>query len=153
MWKYDIQLNLVLNITYCAKFIFICVFLCISGVSACTLTCLVSGNVVRTYSNVADGTRCDHQNPFVYDVCINGRCQVLLNSRLHFLYPTASFDTTFWPQATSIFVFWSSFFLCVCMCVFHFLELRNFGSVYINLVHIRCSYSGKLRSESRGGEW
>ncbi|CAH3174133.1 unnamed protein product [Porites evermanni] len=46
----------------------------ISSVSACTLTCR-SGNSVRTYGNVADGTRCDHQNPFVYDVCINGQCQ------------------------------------------------------------------------------
>lgn len=97
-WNCDWILNLLCEI----KLIFICVYLCISGVSACTLTCR-SGNSVRTYGNVADGTRCDHQNPFVYDVCINGQCQVLLNSRLNLLYPIASFDTRFWPQVTSIF--------------------------------------------------
>ena len=147
-WNCDWILNLLCEI----KLIFIGVYLCISGVSACTLTCL-SGNSVRTYGNVADGTRCDHQNPFVYDVCINGQCQVLLNSRLNLLYPIASFDTRFWPQVTSIFgdilaiaPYSKAVFFFECVCVFYFLELE---SVYINLVHIRCSHSGKLRSESR----
>ena len=100
--KFKWNCDWILNLLWEIKLIFICVYLCISGVSACTLTCR-SGNSVRTYGNVADGTRCDHQNPFVYDVCINGQCQVLLNSRLNLLYPIASFDTRFWPQATSIF--------------------------------------------------
>jgi len=42
----------------------------------CSLACR-SNNTYRFYGNVADGTRCDHTNPYVYDVCIGGQCQAV----------------------------------------------------------------------------